>query len=71
MIRAHWSGRRLVMAGLLLSRRGIIKGIEYVDSLAGNPDEEAVNKLVELLIRISLSIGLTPFCFLPTTLSPE
>ena len=39
--------KELVMAGLLLSRRGIIRGIEYVDSLAGHNDKAELNKLVE------------------------
>jgi D-3-phosphoglycerate dehydrogenase len=39
--------KELVMAGLLLSRRGIIPGIEYVNSLAGSTDKAALNKTVE------------------------
>ena len=39
--------KELVMAGLLLSRRGIIQGIEYVNSLAGHDDKAELNKLVE------------------------
>ena len=39
--------KELVMAGLLLSRRGIIPGIEYVNSLAGITDKPELNKTVE------------------------
>ncbi len=39
--------KELVMAGLVLSRRGIIPGIEYVDSLAGQTDKDEMNKDVE------------------------
>ncbi len=39
--------KELVMAGLLLSCRGIIQGIEYVDSLRGQEDESELNRLVE------------------------
>ena len=39
--------KELVMAGLLLSRRGIIPGIEYVNSLAGSADKAELNKTVE------------------------
>ncbi|HKI73039.1 MAG TPA: phosphoglycerate dehydrogenase [Pseudomonadales bacterium] len=39
--------KELVMAGLLMSRRGIIQGIEYVNSLAGMEDKAEVNSLVE------------------------
>ncbi len=39
--------KELVMAGLLLSRRGIIDGIEYVNTLKGNSDKAEVNRLVE------------------------
>jgi len=39
--------KELVMAGLLLSCRGIIQGIEYVDSLQGREDETELDKLVE------------------------
>ena len=39
--------KELVMAGLLLSCRGIIQGIEYVDSLQGREDKVELNKLVE------------------------
>ncbi len=39
--------KELVMAGLLLSRRGIIPGIEYVNSLAGTTDKAELNKTVE------------------------
>lgn len=39
--------KELVMAGLLLSRRDIIHGIEYVSSLADQTDEAALHKLVE------------------------
>lgn len=39
--------KELVMAGLLLSCRGIIPGIEYVDSLADHTDKAELNKLVE------------------------
>jgi D-3-phosphoglycerate dehydrogenase len=39
--------KELVMAGLLLSRRGIIQGIDYVNSLAGCNDKEELNSLVE------------------------
>ena len=39
--------KELVMAGLLLSCRGIIQGIEYVDSLQDREDKAELNKLVE------------------------
>ena len=39
--------KELVMAGLLMSRRGIIQGIEYVNSLAGEKDKAEMNRLVE------------------------
>ena len=39
--------KELVMAGLLLSCRGIVSGIEYVQSLQGETDKTALNKLVE------------------------
>ncbi len=39
--------KELVLAGLLLSCRGIIPGIEYVLSLQDNDDSAAVNTLVE------------------------
>ncbi|MCH7741098.1 MAG: phosphoglycerate dehydrogenase [Proteobacteria bacterium] len=39
--------KELVMAGLLLSCRGIVQGIEYVDSLRGYEDESELNRLVE------------------------
>ena len=39
--------KELVMAGLLLSRRGIIPGIEYVNSLSGQSDKAELNRLVE------------------------
>lgn len=39
--------KELVMAGLLLSRRGIIGGIEYVNTLKGHDDKDELNKLVE------------------------
>lgn len=39
--------KELVMAGLLLSRRGIIPGIEYVNSLSGHSDKAELNRLVE------------------------
>ena len=39
--------KELVMAGLLLSRRGIIQGIEYVNSLSGCQDKAELNQLVE------------------------
>lgn len=39
--------KELVMAGLLLSRRGIIQGMEYVNSLADIDDKAELNKLVE------------------------
>ena len=39
--------KELVMAGLLLSCRGIIPGIEYVDSLSDHSDKAELNKLVE------------------------
>lgn len=39
--------KELVMAGLLLSCRGIIPGIEYVNSLADHTDKDELNKLVE------------------------
>lgn len=39
--------KELVMAGLLLSCRGIIPGIEYVNSLADHSDKGELNKLVE------------------------
>ncbi len=39
--------KELVMAGLLLSRRGIMPGIEYVNSLSGHTDKAELNKLVE------------------------
>lgn len=39
--------KELVMAGLLLSQRGIVDGIDYVNDLAGEQDEAALNKEVE------------------------
>lgn len=39
--------KELVLAGLLLSRRGIIGGIEYVNSLSEHEDKSELNKLVE------------------------
>ncbi|MCB1693665.1 MAG: phosphoglycerate dehydrogenase [Pseudomonadales bacterium] len=39
--------KELVMAGLLLSRRGIIPGIEFVNTLAGHNDKAELNQLVE------------------------
>ena len=39
--------KELVMAGLLLSCRGIIPGIEYVNGLADHSDKAELNKLVE------------------------
>jgi D-3-phosphoglycerate dehydrogenase len=39
--------KELVMAGLLLSRRGIIPGIDYVNTLADHKDKAELNKLVE------------------------
>lgn len=39
--------KELVMAGLLLSRRGIIQGIEYVNTLGGVNDKAELNKQVE------------------------
>ena len=39
--------KELVMVGLLLSCRGIIPGIEYVNSLSEHSDKAELNKLVE------------------------
>jgi len=39
--------KELVMAGLLLSRRGIISGIDYVNSLSETTDKAELNKTVE------------------------
>ena len=39
--------KELVMVGLLLSCRGIIPGIEYVNGLADHSDKAKLNKLVE------------------------
>ncbi len=39
--------KELVMAGLLLSRRGIIPGIEFVNTLADHTDKAELDKLVE------------------------
>jgi D-3-phosphoglycerate dehydrogenase len=39
--------KELVMAGLLLSRRGIIQGMEYVNGLDGIEDKAELNKQVE------------------------
>ncbi len=39
--------KELVMAGLLLSSRGIVQGIDYVNSLHDHTDKAALNKLVE------------------------
>lgn len=39
--------KELVMAGLLLSCRGIIPGIEYVNGLVDHSDKAELNKLVE------------------------
>ena len=39
--------KELVMAGLLLSRRGIIQGMEYVNTLTDIEDKVELNKLVE------------------------
>ncbi len=39
--------KELVMAGLLLSRRGIIQGIDYVNSLTDHQEKSELNKLVE------------------------
>ena len=40
--------KELVMAGLLLSCRGIVQGIEYVDTLKDVNDKGELNKLVEV-----------------------
>lgn len=39
--------KELVLAGLLLSRRGIVQGIQYVESLKTESDKTALNKMVE------------------------
>ncbi len=39
--------KELVMAGLLLSSRGIVQGIDYVNSLHDHNDKAELNKLVE------------------------
>jgi len=39
--------KELVMTGLLLSQRGIIQGIDYVNSLTAYDDKVELNKLVE------------------------
>ena len=39
--------KELVMAGLLFSRRGIIPGIAYVNTLAGSADKAELSKTVE------------------------
>ena len=39
--------KELVMAGLLLSRRGIIQGMDYVNTLADHTDKAELNTLVE------------------------
>ena len=39
--------KELVMAGLLLSQRGIVQGIEYVNTLADHKEKAELNKLVE------------------------
>ena len=39
--------KELVLAGLLLSQRGIIQGIAYVDGLGDYTDKAALNQLVE------------------------
>ncbi len=39
--------KELVMAGLLMSQRGIIQGMEYVNSLTDIKDKAELNKLVE------------------------
>ncbi len=39
--------KEMVLAGLLLSCRGIIDGIEFVNGLTGHTDKAALNKLVE------------------------
>ena len=39
--------KELVMAGLLLSRRGIVQGIDYVNRLPADQDKAALNKEVE------------------------
>ena len=39
--------KELVLAGLLLSRRGIVQGIDYVESLKSESDKATLNKLVE------------------------
>jgi D-3-phosphoglycerate dehydrogenase len=39
--------KELVMTGLLLSQRGIIQGIDYVNSLSEYKDKAELNKLVE------------------------
>jgi len=39
--------KELVLAGLLLSRRGIVQGIEYVESLKTESDKVALNSQVE------------------------
>ncbi|MBV1876689.1 MAG: phosphoglycerate dehydrogenase [Pseudomonadales bacterium] len=39
--------KELVMAGLLLSRRGILQGVEYVNSLTAYDEKAELNKLVE------------------------
>jgi D-3-phosphoglycerate dehydrogenase len=39
--------KELVLAGLLLSRRGIIQGMEYVNTLTDIDDKAELNKLVE------------------------
>ena len=39
--------KELVMAGLLLSRRGILQGVDYVNTLTDYQDKSELNKLVE------------------------
>jgi D-3-phosphoglycerate dehydrogenase len=39
--------KELVMAGLLLSRRGIVQGIDYVNQLSAEQDKATLNKEVE------------------------
>ena len=39
--------KELVVAGMLLSRRGIVQGIDYVDGLSSEQDKGALNVLVE------------------------
>ena len=39
--------KELVVAGMLLSRRGIVQGIDYVDGLSSEQDKGSLNGLVE------------------------